>query len=129
MRMLAVLVALVLSAASALAQPYPNKQVRVVVGFAAGGPSDVIGRIVAQKLSEALGQQFYVENVGGAGGNTAAAQVARAAPDGYTIHIVRNAVPARRDSAVILKRCSKHFSRARRNDRLAARINLRGAVN
>jgi tripartite-type tricarboxylate transporter receptor subunit TctC len=88
MRMLAVLVTLVLSAASSLAQPYPNKQVRVVVGFAAGGPSDVIGRIVAQKLSEALGQQFYVENVGGAGGNTAAAQVARATPDGYTIHIV-----------------------------------------
>ena len=77
-----------LSVASSLAQPYPNKQVRVVVGFAAGGPSDVIGRIVAQKLSETLGQQFYVENVGGAGGNTAAAQVARAAPDGYTIHIV-----------------------------------------
>jgi tripartite-type tricarboxylate transporter receptor subunit TctC len=60
----------------------------VVVGFAAGGPSDVIGRIVAQKLSEALGQQFYVENIGGAGGNTAAGQVARAAPDGYTIHII-----------------------------------------
>jgi tripartite-type tricarboxylate transporter receptor subunit TctC len=88
MRMLAALVALLLSAASSLAQPYPNKPVRVVVGFAAGGPSDVIGRIVAQKLSEALGQQFYVDNVGGAGGNTAAAQVARAAPDGYTIHIV-----------------------------------------
>jgi tripartite-type tricarboxylate transporter receptor subunit TctC len=60
----------------------------VVVGFAAGGPSDVIGRIVAQKLSEALGHQFYVENVGGAGGNTAAGQVARATPDGYTIHII-----------------------------------------
>src|SRR4051794_11807677 len=88
MRLLAALVALMLSAATALAQGYPNKPVRVVVGFAAGGPSDVIGRIVAQKLSEALGQQFYVENVGGAGGNTAAGQVARAAPDGYTIHIV-----------------------------------------
>jgi tripartite-type tricarboxylate transporter receptor subunit TctC len=88
MRLLAAFVALMLSAATAFAQGYPNKPVRVVVGFAAGGPSDVIGRIVAQKLSEALGQQFYVENVGGAGGNTAAGQVARAAPDGYTLHIV-----------------------------------------
>src|ERR1700742_3103915 len=88
MRMLAALVALIMSAATASAQGYPNKPVRVVVGFSAGGPSDVIGRIVAQKLSEALGHQFYVENVGGAGGNTAAGQVARAAPDGYTIHIV-----------------------------------------
>jgi tripartite-type tricarboxylate transporter receptor subunit TctC len=86
--MLAALFALMVSAGTAFAQGYPNKPVRVVVGFAAGGPSDVIGRIVAQKLSEALGQQFYVENVGGAGGNTAAGQVARSAPDGYTIHIV-----------------------------------------
>jgi tripartite-type tricarboxylate transporter receptor subunit TctC len=88
MRILAALVALVLSAASAFAQSYPNKAVRVVVGFAAGGPTDVIARIVAQKLSESLGHQFYVENVGGAGGNTAAAQVARAAPDGYTVHVI-----------------------------------------
>jgi tripartite-type tricarboxylate transporter receptor subunit TctC len=88
MRLLAAFVALMLGTAIAFAQGYPNKPVRVVVGFAAGGPSDVIGRIVAQKLSEALGQQFYVENVGGAGGNTAAGQVARAAPDGYTLHIV-----------------------------------------
>jgi len=88
LRTLAAIGALLLGVASASAQSYPNKPVRVVVGFAAGGPSDVIGRIVAQKLSEALGQQFYVENVGGAGGNTAAAQVARAAPDGYTIHII-----------------------------------------
>src|SRR5215213_6580711 len=88
LRTLATIGALLLGVATASAQAYPNKPVRVVVGFAAGGPSDVIGRIVAQKLSEALGQQFYVENVGGAGGNSAAAQVARAAPDGYTIHII-----------------------------------------
>src|ERR1043165_7144836 len=87
-RIFGAIVALLLSAATAFAQGYPNKPVRVVVGFAAGGPSDGIGRIVAQNLSEALGQQFYVENVGGAGGNTAAGQVARAAADGYTIHIV-----------------------------------------
>jgi tripartite-type tricarboxylate transporter receptor subunit TctC len=83
--MLAALVALLLSAGSAFAQNYPNKPVRVVVGFAAGGPTDVIARIVTQKLSDTLGQQFYVENVGGAGGNTASGQVARAAPDGYTL--------------------------------------------
>jgi tripartite-type tricarboxylate transporter receptor subunit TctC len=88
MRMLAALVALVLSVAPSLAQPYPNKSVRVVVGFAAGGPTDVIARIVAQKLSESLGQQFYVENIGGAGSNTASGQVAKAPPDGYTIMVI-----------------------------------------
>jgi tripartite-type tricarboxylate transporter receptor subunit TctC len=88
MRVFGAILALLLSVSASFAQNYPNKPVRVVVGFAAGGPSDVIGRIVAQKLSEALGQQFYVENVGGAGGNTAAGQVARAPADGYTIHII-----------------------------------------
>lgn len=70
---------------AAPAQDYPSKPVRVVVGFPAGGPTDVIARIVAQKLSDKLGHQFFVENVGGAGGNTAAGQVARVTPDGYTI--------------------------------------------
>ena len=68
-----------------LAQKYPNHPVRVVVGFPAGGPTDVIARFVAQKLSDRLGQQFFVENLGGAGGNIASGQVARATPDGYTI--------------------------------------------
>ena len=67
------------------AQGYPSRPVRVVVGFPAGGPTDAIARIVAQKLSDNLGQQFFVENIGGAGGNTAAGQVARVTPDGYTI--------------------------------------------
>ena len=70
---------------AASAQGYPNRPVRVVVGFPAGGPTDVIARLVSQKLSDALGQQFFVENIGGAGGNTAAGQVARVTPDGYTI--------------------------------------------
>jgi tripartite-type tricarboxylate transporter receptor subunit TctC len=70
---------------TASAQGYPTRPVRVVVGFPAGGPTDVIARLVSQKLSDALGQQFFVENIGGAGGNTAAGQVARATPDGYTI--------------------------------------------
>jgi tripartite-type tricarboxylate transporter receptor subunit TctC len=87
-RMLGAVVALLLGLSPALAQNYPNKSVRVVVGFAAGGPTDVIARIVAQKLSESLGQQFYVENLAGAGGNTASAQVARASADGYTVMVV-----------------------------------------
>lgn len=78
--------ALLLSgAAPSLAEVYPTRPVRVVVGFPAGGPTDIIARIVAQKLSESLGQQFYVENLPGAGSNIASGQVARAAPDGYTI--------------------------------------------
>src|SRR5436305_2626343 len=88
MRMLAALAALIVSTAAALAQSYPNKSVRVVVGFAAGGPTDVIARIVAQKLSDSLHQQFYVENVPGAGGNTPSGQVARAPADGYTIMVI-----------------------------------------
>ena len=72
-------------AMSSSAQNYPTRPVRIVVGFPAGGPTDVIARIVAQKLSDNLGQQFFVENIGGAGGNTAAGQVARVTPDGYTI--------------------------------------------
>src|SRR3981189_3054886 len=71
--------------AASLAQGYPNRPVRVVVGFPPGGPTDVIARLVAQRLSESLGQQFFVENIGGAGGNTASGQVARVNPDGYPI--------------------------------------------
>src|SRR3954466_3569902 len=71
--------------APSLAQVYPSRPVRVVVGFPAGGPTDVIARLVAQRLSDSLGQQFFVENISGAGGNTAAGQVARVTPDGYTI--------------------------------------------
>lgn len=70
---------------AASAQGYPTRPVRVVVGFPAGGPTDVIARLISQKLSDALGHQFFVENIGGAGGNTAAGQVARVTPDGYTI--------------------------------------------
>jgi tripartite-type tricarboxylate transporter receptor subunit TctC len=67
------------------AEGYPTRPVRVVCGFPAGGPTDVIARLVAQKLSDHFGQQFYVENVPGAGSNTASGQVAHATPDGYTI--------------------------------------------
>jgi tripartite-type tricarboxylate transporter receptor subunit TctC len=62
--------------------------VRVVVGFTAGGPTDVIARIVAQKLSETWGQQFYIENIPGAGSNTASGMVAKTPPDGYTLLVI-----------------------------------------
>ena len=74
---------------AAFAEPgYPAKTVKVVVPFGAGGPTDVIARLVAEKLSQRWGQQFIVENQVGAGGNTAAAAVAKAPPDGYTIMAV-----------------------------------------
>jgi tripartite-type tricarboxylate transporter receptor subunit TctC len=64
---------------------YPNRPVRIVVSFSAGGPTDIVGRVIAQKLSELLGQQFFVENKVGAGGNLGADQVAKSPPDGYTL--------------------------------------------
>ncbi len=81
------LVALAL-AVPAFAQTYPTRQVRLIVPFAAGGPTDVIARIVAQKLSEAWGHQVVTENVPGAGGNTGVAMAARAPADGYTVLVV-----------------------------------------
>ena len=70
---------------SAPAQDYPNRMVRWIVGFAAGGPTDIVVRLLSQHLSEKLGQQFLVENRPGAGGNLATAAVVAAPPDGYTI--------------------------------------------
>jgi tripartite-type tricarboxylate transporter receptor subunit TctC len=70
---------------STQALDYPNRPVRMIVPFLAGGTTDIIGRIAAQKLSEQLGKQFYVENTGSGGGNIGTAQAARAAPDGYTL--------------------------------------------
>src|SRR5215468_10266206 len=70
------------------ADSYPARPIRLIVPFGAGGPTDVIARIVAQKLSESLGQQVYTENMPGAGGNTGVAAVARAAADGYTMLVV-----------------------------------------
>jgi tripartite-type tricarboxylate transporter receptor subunit TctC len=70
------------------ADTYPNKVVRIIVPFPAGGPTDVVARLVAQKLSERLGQQFIIENLAGAGGNIGMGAAARAAADGYTILFV-----------------------------------------
>lgn len=66
------------------AQDYPTRPITMVVPFAAGGPTDVLGRVVAARMSEILGQQVVVENVGGAGGQTGSKRVADAQPDGYT---------------------------------------------
>ena len=70
------------------AQAYPAKPVRVIVPFAAGGPTDVFARLIALGLSRALGQQFYVENQPGAGGNLGMGAGARAAPDGHALTVV-----------------------------------------
>ena len=69
----------------AWAQAYPTRPVRIIVGYSAGSASDILARLIAQWLSERLGQQFVVENRPGAGGNIAAEAVVRAAPDGYTL--------------------------------------------
>ncbi len=80
-----VFVALLACTALSAAQNYPDKPVTMIIPFAAGGPTDVLGRVMAQRMSELLGQQVVVENVGGAGGMTGSKRVADAAPDGYTM--------------------------------------------
>jgi tripartite-type tricarboxylate transporter receptor subunit TctC len=81
------LAALLCASASlaAFAQGYPSKTVTIVVPAAPGGPSDILGRLLAERLREKFGQSFIIENRGGAGGNLGTALVARAAPDGYTL--------------------------------------------
>ena len=75
---------------------WPTRPVTLVVGFAAGGGTDVLARIVARKLSEVLGQQIIVENVGGAGGMVASARVVKSPPDGYTIVMGTGRMPSTR---------------------------------
>jgi tripartite-type tricarboxylate transporter receptor subunit TctC len=79
-------------AAPAFAQQYPSKPVRVIVPFPAGGVTDIATRLIAQKLSENLKQQFFVENIAGAGGNLGMGQVAKAPGDGYTILVASSSV-------------------------------------
>jgi len=96
---LAVAAAMALAApAVALAQAWPNKPITVIVPFAAGGPTDVVARLIGEHMSRTLGQQLVVENVGGAGGSTGMTRVAQAAPDGYTLGVgnmgTQSAAPA-----------------------------------
>src|SRR6187402_1661077 len=89
-RIAAFMTAMLMSAAAFAAAPggYPSKPVKVIVPFAPAGPTDVMARLIAQKLSEATGQQFYVENHAGAGGNTGMIAASKSAPDGYTLVFV-----------------------------------------
>jgi tripartite-type tricarboxylate transporter receptor subunit TctC len=80
----AILAILLLASSPVAAQNYPNRPLTMVIPFAAGGPQDVLGRIIGQRLGEVLGQPIVIENVGGAGGMTGSVRVAQATPDGYT---------------------------------------------
>jgi tripartite-type tricarboxylate transporter receptor subunit TctC len=96
-------VALTLSFAASAAD-YPTRPVSIVVAFTPGGPSDVLSRIIGQRLNEILHQPFIIENRPGSGGNIAAEQVARAAPDGYTLLMGNNSILA--TNAALYKKLS-----------------------
>src|SRR5512140_809608 len=87
-RLLPLLALAVVAAAAAPARAaYPDRPITMIVPFAAGGPTDVVARIVAEHMGRTLGQQIVVENVAGAGGTTGSVRAAQAAPDGYTIEM------------------------------------------
>jgi tripartite-type tricarboxylate transporter receptor subunit TctC len=95
---IAAIAALGVTAAPAVAQQYPTKTITAIVPFAAGGPTDVVTRLVTEHMSRTLGQQIVVENIGGAGGSIGMSRAAAAAPDGYTIAVgnmgTQSAAPA-----------------------------------
>ncbi len=80
-----VLTSVLASSAARARDDYPSRPVQMIIPFAAGGPTDIVGRVLGAKMGELLGQQFVVENKTGAGGNIGAEDVAKATPDGYTI--------------------------------------------
>src|SRR5258707_6715108 len=92
----------------ARAQAYPTRPVRIIVGFAAGGATDIVARIIGQWLSERLGQQFVVENRPGAGTNIATEAVVNAAPDGHTLLMVS---PTNAVNATLYDKLSYNFIR------------------
>jgi len=83
--LMAAAASLAFASGSASAQDYPSHPITMIIPFAAGGPTDVLGRVLAGRMSEILGQQVVVENVGGAGGQTGSKRVEQATPDGYTM--------------------------------------------
>jgi tripartite-type tricarboxylate transporter receptor subunit TctC len=89
-RLVAALIFMLGAASSAAAQTYPSRPVTIIVPFAAGGPTDLVARVVADKMQAALGQALVIENIAGAGGSIAATRVARSAADGYTLEIGNN---------------------------------------
>ena len=98
-RALVLVCVLLVATGAALAQPYPSRPITMIVPFGAGGPTDALARIVAQRMSLTLGQQVVIENVTGGSGTIAIGRVARAAPDGYTLvignwasHVVNSAI-------------------------------------
>src|SRR5258708_23197542 len=93
---------------AARAQTYPTKPVRIVVGFAAGGVTDIVARLIGQWLSERLGQQFIIDNRPGAGSNIATESVVHSAPDGYTLLLVG---PAAAINATLYQKLNFNFVR------------------
>jgi len=101
----AVILLALLTACAGSAQDYPSKPIRLVAPFAPGGATDVLARIVGQKITERLGQPVVIENRAGAGGNIGAELVAKSAPDGYTLLMgVREMTTPRATSAVFVAR-------------------------
>src|SRR5437870_7402921 len=89
-----VLAAYILAASAASAQTYPGRPITLVVPYPPGGATDAVARIMQDSMTQSLGQQIVIENIGGAGGMIAAARAARAAPDGYTVLLHQVAVAA-----------------------------------